>query len=127
MAETMIKALFARNRKSNPAGRYASQLVAAKKSDSFCRDGNPDVVTLVSLPHDLLCRILAAVPKVDGASCLNAIGLAAKACSALGAAAADEETWRRVAVARCIGVTLACERIRGARLCLARERPHASG
>ena len=66
----------------------------------------PDVVTLVSLPHDLLCRILAAVPKFDGASCLNAIGLAAKACSALGAAAADEETWRRVAVARCIGVTL---------------------
>lgn len=66
----------------------------------------PDVATLVTLPHDLLCRILAAVPSFDGASCLNAIGLAAKACSALGAAAADEETWRRVAVARCIGVTL---------------------
>lgn len=66
----------------------------------------PDVATFVSLPHDLLCRILAAVPSFDGASCLNAIGLAAKACSALGAAAADEETWRRVAVARCIGVTL---------------------
>ncbi|EOD15981.1 hypothetical protein EMIHUDRAFT_464373 [Emiliania huxleyi CCMP1516] len=66
----------------------------------------PDVATFVSLPHDLLCRILAAVPNFDGASCLNAIGLAAKACSALGAAAADEETWRRVAVARCIGVTL---------------------